>query len=286
MTQENLAATGNAPSIPTRGIITPEAVLLEFETAGVASRLLAALLDFVFIGVALTVVLMAVGTGAVFVEGLLPEWAVTVLMVLLVFTILFGYWIGFEAMNRGRTPGKSVMGLRVVTVEGAPAGFRHATIRGFFRLVDFYLSSGIVGILTATFSKREQRLGDQFAGTIVLRDRTIGPAFGALVFPAPRGYEAYVATLDPSGLTSEQYGVVRNFLARVFELEQAAKMTLASQLADDVAERTSQVRPVGVNPELYLACMASAYQQRYGRPGGPSMMPPPVPPHGTRIDGR
>ncbi len=247
------------------GVVTPEAVLLEFDTAGVGSRLLAAVLDVLILLVALFVVLFSLGAAAAIGGGLMPEWVATVLGIVLVFIALFGYWIGFEAWNGGRTPGKAALGLRVVTVEGGPIAFRHATIRGLFRFVDFYLTSGVAGVLSATLSRRDQRLGDQFAGTIVLRERALGSSLGALSFPAPQGYEGYVAVLDVAALTPEQYGVVRSFLARVFQVTPAARAALAERLAARVVERTGQPVPAGVHPELYLACVAAAYQQRHAR---------------------
>jgi uncharacterized RDD family membrane protein YckC len=288
----------SAPVVP-RGIVTPEAVLLEFETAGVGSRVLAVLVDLLIQSMAVFAFLMAFSATAVGAGDALPGWLLVVLLVLVLFVLLFGYWIGFEAWYGGRTPGKAVLGLRVVTVEGAPVAVRHAAIRGMFRLVDFYFTSGVVGILTATLSRRSQRLGDQFAGTIVLRERSGGTSLGALTFPPPTGYEEFVARLDVARLTEEQYGVVRGFLARVFQVTPAARAALASRLAARVVESTGQPVPSAMHPEVYLACVASAYQRRHPRnlttlagaappvapPVAPSLAPtvapppPPLPPN-------
>jgi uncharacterized RDD family membrane protein YckC len=263
-------------------------VLLEFETAGVGSRVLALLVDLAIQSMANYAFLMAFSATAVGVGDSFPEWLLVVLVVLLLFVLLFGYWIGFEAWYGGRTPGKAALGLRVVTVEGAPVAVRHAAIRGMFRLVDFYLTSGVVGILTATLSRRSQRLGDQFAGTIVLRERTGGSSLGALTFPPPAGYEEFVARLDVARLTEEQYGVVRSFLARVFQVTPTARAALAHRLASRVVETTGQPIPSAMHPEVYLACVASAYQRRHPRNltsmagaaplTAPVTAPPPPPP--------
>lgn len=268
-------AAGGTGTTPVRGIVTPEAVVLEFETAGVGSRLLAAVLDLLIIFVGSLVLLTVLGFSTTITGSLLPSWFPTVLAIVSLFVVFFGYWIGFEAWNGGRTPGKAALGIRVVTVEGGPLSLRHATIRGLFRFVDFYLTSGVVGVLAATLSARDQRLGDRFAGTIVLRERALGSHAGALSFPPPQGYEGYVATLDVSALTPDQYGVIRSFLVRVFEVTPAARAALAERLAARVVERTGQPVPAAVHPELYLACVASAYQRRHGhRPPPPTATVP------------
>ncbi|CAN5787780.1 RDD family protein [soil metagenome] len=278
-----------------RGIVTPEAVVLEFETAGVGSRVLAIFIDLI------------VQYSAIF-AGLLAATAVgqvsnslaIIVAVLVVFLGLFGYPIGMETFCNGRTLGHAAMGLRVVTIEGAPIRFRHAAIRGFLSLFDFYLPvpGGLVAVISVLASPRNQRLGDLAAGTIVLRERSATSASHAVTFPAPYGYESYVASLDTSAVTGGQYSLIRSFLLRVLQLAPAARYRLALTLANPVTERMGHTPPPGVGPELFRACVASAYQRRHG--GGvpvtpapwagpappPNTAPPPPPPPPTAFPAR
>ncbi|MEO7430067.1 MAG: RDD family protein, partial [Acidimicrobiales bacterium] len=126
-----------------RGIVTPEAVVLEFDTAGIASRALARAIDFVIQAV-LLIALILVTVGALGGQG----WLALVLVILGVAFVVFGYPIVTEITMRGRSPGKAALGLRVVTVEGAPISPRHAFIRSAIGFVDFLLvPGGLVAVL-------------------------------------------------------------------------------------------------------------------------------------------
>jgi uncharacterized RDD family membrane protein YckC len=262
------------------GIVTPEAVPLEFEAAGIGSRAVALVIDLIVQGTALLALLFATmliaGAGA---AAGLPGWVAVSILLLSVFLILFGYPTALETLWRGRTLGKAAMGLRVVTVEGAPIRFRHAAIRAALGLIDIYASSGGIAVLSALLSSRHQRLGDLAAGTIVLRERTGSAAPVVMRFAVPPGAEGYAATIDPAGLSAAEYQAVRTFLARAPQLAPAVREELATSIAQPVAAKLRHVPPPGVSPELFLACVAARYQQRgavapggFGDPGHP---PPP-----------
>jgi uncharacterized RDD family membrane protein YckC len=260
-------------SSPAPGIVTPEAVLLEFDTAGVGSRTIAELLDLliqVTVLVALSLVLSLAVTG-----GLeLGQTLAVILTAILTFLVILGYPIAMETLWNGRTLGKSAMGLRVVTQEGGPIRFRHAAIRGIFGLVEIWAFLGSIAIVAIIFSKRNQRVGDVVAGTIVLRERSAAGPGVAVSFPPPPGYEAYVTSLDVSPLSAEQYSVIRSFLMRVFRLAPAARISLAVHLANPTAVAMHHTPPPAVSPELFLVCVAAAYQQHHGGPGAALDQPP------------
>jgi uncharacterized RDD family membrane protein YckC len=260
------SASRTSPS----GIVTPEAVLLEFETAGAGSRTIAELLDVLVqvAGlVAIGLVLSIVGSGALEVGATLA----VVLTLLFTFLILVGYPVAMETLWSGRTLGKAAMGLRVVTQEGGPIRFRHAAIRGILGLVELWVFFGSIAIVAIVLSPRNQRVGDMVAGTIVLRERTAVAPGVALTFPSPPGYEAYVASLDVTPVSPVQYSVIRSFLTRVLELSPAARMSTAVRLANATAVRMNHAPPPTVSPEMFLVCVAAAYQQRHG---GPAPQPP------------
>ncbi|MDQ3974174.1 MAG: RDD family protein, partial [Actinomycetota bacterium] len=187
------------------GIVTPEAVRLDLETAGLGSRTAAALIDLTIqfsalyaLGLAGALIAASVGPG-------LPGWLGVTLVLLLVFALLFGYPLALETLWRGRTIGKAALGLRVVTVEGAPVRFRHAFARAALGLVDFYATFGAAAVLSVLLSRRNQRLGDLVAGTVVLRERSAQRAPTSVRFAVPPGAESYAATVDPAGLTVDDY---------------------------------------------------------------------------------
>lgn len=244
----------------TDGIVTPEAVVLEFETAGLASRLLSGFVDAVIQGVILFAVLFAAfGLSEV---GLDVGGLGTAFLYVLLFLLVFGYPAAFETLWRGRTPGKALLGLRVVTVEGGPIRFRHAAIRAILGVFDKYLGSGLVGVVAVLATRRNQRMGDLVGGTLVLRERSGARAPSAVRFSAPPGLESFVASLDVSRLGHEDYGTVRSFLLRAPSLSPAARTHVASQLAGPLAARLSSSPPPGLPAEVFLVCVAAAHQQR------------------------
>jgi uncharacterized RDD family membrane protein YckC len=255
------AATGYVARVDQqRGIVTPEAVLLEFETAGVGSRLLPAVID---VAIQLAILWMvAVGVGTV--GLLLPSTVGVVAGIVLLFVVVVGYPIVCETFWRGRTVGKAIFGLRVVTSQGAPVRFRHSAIRGVLRIFEVLLLLGAPAVIAATLTRDNQRLGDLAAGTIVIREGSAERTAQVVTFPTPYGYEAYVASLDVGGLTPAQYGLIRSFLLRTSELTPSARSLLAVRLANPVARRLSHRPPSWLDPEVFLLSVAAAYQRRHG----------------------
>jgi uncharacterized RDD family membrane protein YckC len=251
-----------AGGVESARMVTPEAVALEFRTANLGSRILAYLVDMVVVVGGILVGLFAVALLGQASDVVVPDWVALTLVLVLLPAWWLGYFIAFETLWRGRTLGKAALGLRVVTGEGAPVRFRHAAIRGLLGLVDFLLLGGFLAVVFILFTKDNQRLGDLVAGTLVLRERSALAAPAPVSFTPPPGLEHYTATLDPSGLTTEEYQAVRTFLLRAASLLPGARSALALQLATPLAARLRPPPPAGVSPERYLQCVAAAYQQR------------------------
>jgi uncharacterized RDD family membrane protein YckC len=242
-------------------MVTPEAVVLDFPTSGLGSRGIAELLDLL---VQTATFSLVVGSAALLAQG--AGSTAAVIVGLIAYLVVFvGYPVILETFWQGRTLGKAAMGLRVVTVEGAPIRARHALIRGTMGIFEIYSPLALLAMVLIVFSKREQRLGDMLAGTIVVRERTSPAAAGtarAVTFPPPWGLEGYTASLDVSRLTGAQYGVLRSFLLRAHELSLDARAAVAVKLANAVALELQLTPPAGVPPEPFLASVASAYQRR------------------------
>jgi uncharacterized RDD family membrane protein YckC len=262
---------------PNRGYVTPEAVVLEFDTAGVGSRALAKMIDVTAQLTALSVLLLLIiwTTGS---SG--SQTLAIILVILIVFLDLFAYPVLSEVIWNGKTLGKMALGIRVVTREGAPIRFRHAAVRGLLSVVEVYFFA-FIAILSTAVSRNNQRVGDALAGTIVIRERTASNAAVAVTFPPPPGLESYARSLDVSTLTNDQYQVIRSFLMRVFQFTPEARLALGVRLANPVAIALKHDPPPMVNPEMFLLCVAAAYQLRHGGPaaawagGGVSGLPDP-----------
>ncbi len=267
-----------SPSAPTRspapgrggaGIVTPEAVLLEFAEAGLGSRSLAFLVDLAVRGAIVWGVLFATSL----VGFLVDETLAVVVLIGTGFGVLIVYPIVCETIWNGRTPGKMAVGLRVVTIEGAPVRFRHAAIRSALGMIDFVVSAGSIAILSALATRQSQRLGDLAAGTIVIRERQAGAHSQPIVFQAPPGWEGFTASVDVAALADEGYVLIRSFLLRVHELRPEARWQRGVELATLVASTLGVDVPPGAHPEAFLVSIASAYQARHG---GPVAAAPPL----------
>ena len=275
-----------------RGVVTPEAVRLDFSTAAVGTRALAKILDVMIQSIMLGIVVFALMLAAFPGAGFQAEpWLAISLVLLASFLILFGYPVLFETIWRGKTPGKAALGLRVVTREGAPIQFRHAAIRAALGLVEFQVTAGAAAVVSSLLSQQHQRLGDHVAGTIVLRERESRTPTSPARFTVPQGGRSYAETLDPAVLNPQEYQAVRTFLLRAGSLPTDARAGLAQQIAHPLALRLGHRPPANVTPEQFLLCLAARYQQRTvwstqaagpsdsapGRDfGGQSVPPPPA----------
>ncbi len=145
------------------------------------------------------------------------------------FAVFFGYFIAFETFWNGRTPGKKIMGLRVVRDGGYALDFTASAIRNLIRvgelLVGFYAVSAIASVL----SPENKRLGDMAAGTIVVRDSRV---LGLSTFTE-------AANTRLASITDEEYALLGQFAVRRHLLAPAAREAMAAQLAARVRARAA-----------------------------------------------
>jgi len=155
-------------------IITPEHVVLRFQTAGLGSRFAAQLIDSIIMyGSMLLIYIALIAADAIYPDFFFYlEGIVEAVMILIVFLITFGYCICFEYFGNGQTPGKRALGLKVVQEQGQPLTFLSAVIRNLLRLVDFLPGLYLLGCMFIFFHPQHKRVGDLAAGTIVIYQRS------------------------------------------------------------------------------------------------------------------
>src|SRR3989449_2341855 len=173
------------------GVETPEHVDVQFELAGVGSRLAAGLLDLLLLSIGLLALWIGGGAivgGLVSSRGVARRW-LGAAMILLTFCFLWGYFTLFEALNGGRTPGKQALGIRVVMDTGRSITAPAAVVRNLVRFIDCYFPAlpFAPALLSIALHPSNKRLGDMAAGTIVVRDR---PTDWTLATPVPTAAEA------------------------------------------------------------------------------------------------
>jgi len=240
-----------------RGIVTPQGVVLDLEAAGIGYRGAARLID------AFGFIVLAIG-GITLSETILPSGSLINIALLIMFLVLLFFYPAIaETFWRGRTVGKAALGLRVVTLEAGPIGFREAMIRSLFQLVDFG-TVGVGALLTGMLTDRSQRLGDLAAGTFVVREPKSVAHVPPVPFTPPMGLELKVADLDVSRLRPEQERIIRSFLLRVGQLSRDARLDLGTRLAATTADRLGHSVAEWPDHEVYLAGVMAARQMREG----------------------
>jgi uncharacterized RDD family membrane protein YckC len=249
-------------------LATGEAVEFEVRVARLGSRALALLVDIivevmllwggiVFYGILVTATLRV---------GLFDQALSAVLLTVLFALVIIGYPVVTETLTRGRTLGKLCVGLRTVRDDGGPVRFRHALLRALVGAAVEW--PGILlpplgwcaSLWTMLVSPRGKRLGDYAAGTIVIHERS--PASWGWVPAMPPILMGWARTLDLTGLDDELALAVRHFLARNRQLREPARSALGTELAAEVAARTTPQPPPGTPGWAYLAAVLAERNRR------------------------
>lgn len=241
-------------------LVTGEAVALELRPAKLPSRALAVVLDLA-VAVAVYVV---VTIGLVAATATLDDAAQIAVSIASFLLVLVGGPIAVETLSHGRSLGKMACGLRVVRDDGGPIRFRHALVRGAVGVVEILMTFGIVACIASLVSERGRRLGDVFAGTLVVRERI--PVGRMPYVPAPPPWLAgRFAELDLSAVPDELWLAIRQYLTRMQQLDPQIGGAMAERLAVDLAARTGAPAPQGVPAGAYLAAVVQERQTREAR---------------------
>ena len=270
-------------------VVTGDAVVLDVQIAQLPVRALSALIDVAVIFVAY---LAGVMLWAITLSEFDPALSGAVLIIFTVLTII-GYPVIFETATRGRTLGKMALGLRVVSDDGGPERFRQALFRALASFIEIWMFFGGPAVICSLLSSNGKRLGDVFAGTVVISER--GPKLPPPpVMPPSLAW--WASSLQLSGLGPEQAELARQFLSRATQLHPQTRDQMAYRIASDVVARISPPPPPGVPPQYVLAAvLAERHRRELQRlrpapgqhpspPGPPLYRPapaaPPAAPHG------
>ncbi|MEW2418907.1 RDD family protein [Streptomyces sp. NPDC046866] len=252
-------------------LVTGDAVVLGLRPARLPSRALAFFLDLL---VYLTGYLL-ISIGLVYATASMDVAAKAAVSVASFVLVLVGVPIAVETLSHGRSLGKLACGLRVVRDDGGPIRFRHALVRGAMGVVELLGTFGSVACIASLVSARGRRLGDVFAGTLVLRERVSGPAVMP-VPPPPPWLAGRFGALDLSAVPDGLWLAIRQYLTRMGQLDPQVGAAMAAKLADDLVARTGAPAPAGVPAAAFLMAVVHERQSRdaaraFGRPGVPAV---------------
>ncbi len=223
---------------------TPEQLEINYDIARLGSRFIAAVWDSIFIG--LLQILVFFGGYLLFdASGVILDSTqqniILAVLILLSFLMLWGYYVIFELLWNGQSPGKRIMGIRTVRYNGAPISLSESAIRNIVRIIDFFPAAYGFGVLSMFIDLKSRRLGDFAAGTLVVHDRASVSLdiLGKLAVQDTRLLDPALSNLHL--LAEEEVEAVRRFLQRRDQL--ANQPQLAAQLADRIRVRLELETP-------------------------------------------
>ena len=239
-------------------IDTPEQIALEYSLASAGSRFLALAIDTVLQTVVILVIAL-LGLASLTVQfaagAELTLW-LQALMILVGFTVFYGYFAIFEAIWNGQTPGKRAIGLRVLTLSGRPITVFDSILRNLVRIVDQIPGIYAVGLVSVFLSARNQRLGDLAAGTVVVHEQA---ARHDVSMPSAIGSGPH---LGAHRLQPDEIEAMEVFLRRRAELPDWRRDRTAAQLAKHVRARLGIAVDRQPSDERLLEELVAEYRSR------------------------
>jgi uncharacterized RDD family membrane protein YckC len=237
-------------------VITTEKVPITYRVAGLGSRFLAWLLD-----VGLLAVLAALGAGAGMVLEAVRPGVGGAIMVMWIFALQWGYFLFFEWLWAGQTPGKRLMGLTVLQMNGTRIAFPQAAVRNILRVADalpfFYGLGFVVGLC----DRHQRRLGDLAAGTLVVHMERRARAVRPLPDGPPLADRALAALVRQrlAQLNRPQQQVLLDLCLRRDQLPLRDRARLFRETADYFEQRLSLTRDEYQSDEKFVLQLAALF---------------------------
>ncbi|WP_263145222.1 RDD family protein [Pseudomonas sp. RIT-PI-AD] len=220
----------SAPSVPRAGLLdtryqveTPEGIDLLLRPASLLPRCLAYGVDLAIRGLIMLVMFLLLIWLGRFGMGL---------GLILTFLLTWWYMVAFEVLNQGRSPGKQLLGLKVVHDDGTPVGWSASLVRNLLRCIDMLPFGYTFGILSSLWHPAFKRLGDLAAGTLVVY-REDKPAVRP---PLPEAQPLRA----PFALSLDEQRAILGFAERQGTLSAARRAEVAAILAEPLGVATEQ----------------------------------------------
>lgn len=216
-------------------IETAQNISITQNVAGVGERILAYLIDGLIMAayVFIAVLLLSGFDGA---SG--AEW-VLISVILLPLLLYFLLW---ESMWNGRTPGKAVVDLRVVKLDGSKPAFSNYLVRWLLRIVDITITSGSVAVVTILLNGRGQRLGDLAAGTTVISEKVRVGLDRTLLVNVPENYTPQYPQVTM--LTDKDVQEIKNIYRDSLKTSNYRVISTLSGKVSELLQVTPEEKPV------------------------------------------
>ncbi len=254
-------------------IVTPENIPVTYQLAGIASRFLAFIIDLV-----IQIVLWLAGSWLFRVAaagfqfgGLSLGDFISATGIVVGYMILFAYASVFELLWGGRTPGKRLLGLRVIRDGGYPINLTASATRNVLRFLDLgilpidplLILYGLPGLLSIFLSPQYKRLGDWAAGTLVIVEAGGSPftTTRTAAGTAPLALEFMSQLKHLDRITPAEYRAVRRFVERRSTWQFGVQASLAERLARPLLAKLDLAPEIAY--QLQYAAWLEAIERRY-----------------------
>lgn len=220
-------------------ILTPDNVEIEYKLAGVGVRAAAAGIDLLIQGALLILPACFLG-WYLYSSGPTQTAVMTALGIFILISgvVNYGYFIFSDMVMKGQTPGKRLYHIRVIRDNGEGITPSHAMIREFLRATIDPLGVGFIMIF---LNKRNKRLGDLMASTIVVEEER----------NALEGLEALYKPNRPYPLTERELEILQDYVLRADEMDPMAKYALESKLSSYFKRKLGITDDI-INKEAFL----------------------------------
>lgn len=208
--------------------------------AGMGNRMLAFLLDSLITGLLSIAVVVLFSLAGLLSGSETAVYYILALLLLALFVIRWGYFITFELIWHGQTPGKKLLRIKVVREDGRPVNFTASFLRNILRIVDALPGGYAVGLIMVFVNAREKRVGDIVGGTMVVKEpKAAYPAGPGGISRGPVPGLGGIA--DPARvaryLTTAEMELIGDYLERRHSLEGETRDRLSGHLAVKLARR-------------------------------------------------
>ena len=248
-------------------VATPESISFSYDIAGIGSRFMAAFVDF------LAYFIIAIGVSILYgqinrrIFDPALSSALEAVYIGFTFALYWAYYILFEVVWGGQSPGKRLVGLRVIRIDGAPAVPGQIVIRNIMRLVDLFPGFYVTGLVTMFLNSQSRRLGDYAAGTLVVREgRKVSLSqLSHSLTPAVHLSEhaaAEAAALPIHRLDRERRNLAREFIARRSDMSPRQRATLALQIAGAISQQLDMSQPANPAAAEHLIELAAGAKEQ------------------------
>jgi len=241
-------------------IETPEQIELEFPIAGLGSRGMALLVDTL---IQVVVVIIVVLVTSLISPDLERYWLtagkwMTAIIIFSLFCLYWGYFAIFEVFWNGQTPGKRQAKIRVITGSGRPITVFEAIARNFLRAVDSQFGY-VVGAIAIAVDKKNRRLGDMVAGTVVVHEiQEQGDSYWYAQLRSSTTAAPSVESI--TAMTAEEFQLIETFLNRRLDLPYDQRQRTAQSIADRIGTHLNVAPADRPSAEDFLEELSRRYR--------------------------